>query len=118
MVNFVFSQKNKAEVLYFKAKLPCCPGRACNLLQCDVDSVVSKYFSKEKLVFKVVILAEEANKAMVEKYKAKSQTVLLIRKKGKKEVVTDLTPIVQAYSANRDKVKFETDLKAKIKEGL
>lgn len=119
MVNIALAQqKNKVEVLYFKANLGCCKARSCNLLQCDVDSVVTKYFAAKKVGFRVVYMVAPENKELIEKYKAQSQTVLLIRNKGKKEIVTDLTPIVQAYNTNKDKAKFEADMKAKIKEGL
>ena len=122
VLNFTVAQekqkKVKAEVLYFKAKLPCCKGRTCNLLQSDVDSVVTKYFANKKVGFRVIYLVAPENKELIDKYKAQSQTVLLIRKKRKNEIVTDLTSIVQAYSSDRDKKKFEADMKAKIEEGL
>lgn len=122
VLNFTVAQekqkKVKAEVLYFKAKLPCCKGRVCNMLQSDVDSVVTKYFADKKVGFRVVYLVLPENKELIEKYKAQSQTVLLIKTKRKKEIVTDLTPIVKAYLSNRDKAKFEADMKSKIKEGL
>lgn len=116
-VGFAFAQKT-TEVLYFKANLGCCKARACNLLQCDVDSVVSKYFAKENVVFRVVSIADSANKALVEKYNAQSQTVILVQTKKKKEKVTDLTPIVDAYKVSTDKAKFEEEMKAKITEAL
>ncbi len=112
------SKKNKAEVLYFKDKLPCCPGRACNILQSDVDSVVTKNFSDKNVDFKVIYMIAPENKVLVEKYKAKSQSVILIKTKRKKEVVVDLTPIVTSYKKSKDRLKFETELKAKINSVL
>lgn len=111
-------KKNKAEVLYFKDRLPCCKGRACNILQSDVDSVVTKNFADKKVAFRVIYMTVPENKELVEKYKAKSQTVLVIKKKRKKETIVDLTPIVKSYQSHRDKAKFETEMKAKIKEVL
>jgi hypothetical protein len=48
-------KKNKAEVLYFKDRLPCCKGRACNILQSDVDSVVTKNLPIKRLLFELFI---------------------------------------------------------------
>jgi len=64
----------------------------------------------------VVALADEANKALIDKYNAQSQTVILVRTIKKKEFATDLTPIVQAYKQSNDKAKFEQEMKAKIEE--
>lgn len=115
-MSVAFGQKNATEVLYFKAQLACCKARACTALQTDVDSVLIKYFSKEKIALRVVALADEANKALIDKYNAQSQTVILVRTIKKKEFATDLTPIVQAYKQSNDKAKFEQEMKAKIEE--
>lgn len=113
------SNKNKVEVLYFKANLACCKAKACNALQADVDSVLIKYFSSKKNIeFKVIALADEANKELVTKYNAKSQTVIIVKKKGKKETSSDVSAIVQNYTMNRNKEKFENELKNKINEIL
>lgn len=119
LIIFVASaQDKKVEVLYFKANLGCCLGRACNLLQSDVDSVVTKYFSDKKVAFKVVRLNDPQSQAIIEKYKAKSQSVILVNKKRKKEKVVDLTTIVDNYKADKDKAKFEAEMKKKIKEAI
>jgi len=112
------SNKKSIEVLYFKANLACCKARACNALQADVDSVLIKYFSDKMIEFKVIRLADEANKDLVAKYNAKSQTVVIIKKKGKKESATDVSFIVQEYARTYDKEKFENELKEKISESL
>lgn len=118
-IGIAFGQKNSSnEVLYFKANLACCKARACTALQTDVDSIIIKYFSNEKIAFKVIALADENNKALVEKYNAQSQTVILVKTRKKKETVIDLSPIVQAYKQSNDKIAFEQQMKAKIKESL
>ena len=69
------SSKSKIEIFYFKANLSCCKARACNALEADVKSVIEKHFPKENISFKVIKLEDEANKALIEKYNAKSQKV-------------------------------------------
>lgn len=114
-----FCQKKiSIEVLYFKTPLPCCKARACSALQGDVDSVVVKYFSKEKAIFRAVNLADTAHSKLAEKYKAASQTVVIVKRKKKKETSRDLTPILQTYKAHRDKVAFEREMKQAISEFL
>jgi hypothetical protein len=115
-----FGQSNKksVEVLYFKADLACCKAKACNALQADVDSVLIKYFQNENIEFKVIRLADEANKELVTKYNAKSQTVMIVSKKRKKENIIDVSDIVANYSKSKDKVKFENEMKDKISESL
>lgn len=115
-----FGQSNKRsiEVLYFKANLACCKAAACNALQNDVDSVIVKYFQDENIEFKVVKLADEANKELVNRYNAKSQTVIIVNKKKKKEHMIDVSDIVANYSKTRNKAKFEDEMKAKIEEIL
>jgi len=112
------SSKNETEILYFKANLSCCKARACNALEADVISVIEKYFADKNISFKVVKLADEANKALIEKYNAKSQTVVIVKKKKKKETATDVSEIVHDYAINKDKEKFEKELKNKISECL
>lgn len=115
----LFGQNKKSlEVLYFKADLACCMARACNVLQTDVDSVVIKYFAKESIQFKVIRLADEANKDLVAKHNAKSQTVVIVKKERKKETVTDVSNIVQEYASKHNKTMFENELKGKIGEIL
>ena len=110
------SSKNETEILYFKANLSCCKARACNALEADVRSVIEKYFADKNISFKVVKLADEANKALIEKYNAKSQTVVIVKKK--KETATDVSAIVRDYAIKKDKEKFEKELKNKISECL
>ncbi|MDD5571619.1 MAG: hypothetical protein PHD97_10775 [Bacteroidales bacterium] len=107
------STKSKVEVLYFKANLACCKARACYVLEVDIQNIVGKDTS---IVFREIKLADEANKALVEKYKAKSQTVIIIKKKKKKEYSTDISDIVQAYVQNQNKETLEKELMNKINE--
>ena len=115
---FAQSNKKSTEVLYFKANLCKCKAGACNALQADVDSVIIKYFQNENIEFKVIKLADEANKDLVAKYNAKSQTVVIVSTKRKKENVIDVTDIVANYSKSKDKEKFEAEMKDKINEIL
>jgi len=117
-VTFGQSSKKSTEVLYFKADLCRCKAGACNALQADVDSVLIKYFQNENIEFKVIKLADQANKDLVTKFNAKSQTVVIVSTKRKKENVIDVSDVVANYSKSKDKVKFETEMKDKINEIL
>lgn len=107
-----------AEVLYFKAELDCCKAKACDALEADVKTIVEKNFTSEKVTFKEVKLADEANKELVEKYSAKSQTVVIIAKNEKNETSVDISDIIRNYSRSQNKEDFEKELVAKINESL
>jgi len=108
----------KVEVLYFKAQLACCKAAACNNLEAEVKGIIEKNFAKKAVTFKQVALADEANKALVEKYEAKSQTVVLVVTKKKKETAVDVSDIVRRYARTNDKAAFEKELTDKINESL
>lgn len=108
----------KAEVLYFKATLPCCQAVACNNLEAEVKSIVEGNFSNEDVVFTTVRLNDAANAALIAKHQAKSQTVLLVYKKGKTETVTDISTIVRSYARNSNKEELEGGLVASIKNSI
>jgi uncharacterized lipoprotein YehR (DUF1307 family) len=108
----------KAEVLYFKANLTCCQAKACYTLESDVKAVVEKNFPSSKVVFKEVKIADEANKELVEKYHAKSQTVVMVIKKRKKEKVVDLSAVVRQYARSSNKDDFEKEFVDRVKAGL
>lgn len=114
----VFSQstENSIEVLYFKANLACCKARACNALQTDVDSILIKYFSDKNIKFKTIKLADTSNKALITKYQAKSQTVVIVKRTEDKEEFIDLSAIVKEYAREQNKMKFESEMKKKINE--
>jgi hypothetical protein len=113
----LYAQKNSVQVLYFKAQLACCKAAACNNLEADVKGVVDKNFKGKKVIFKQVALADEANKALVEKCNAKAQTVvLLVTDKKKKETSVDVSDIVRKYAGNKE--ALEKELTNKINEVL
>ncbi|MCK9613457.1 MAG: hypothetical protein M0R16_11300 [Bacteroidales bacterium] len=111
---FAQSTKGKAEVLYFKANLACCKARACNALEADIKGIVEKNYPTGNVVFKEVKIADESNKALIEKYQATSQTVIIVKKKKKKEISINVTDIVKSYLLDQKKENLEKELIAKI----
>jgi len=109
-------QAQKAEVLYFKADLPCCPGRACDQLETEIKNIVESNYANKGVVFKQVKISDQANKGLVEKHKARSQTVVVVSGNGKKEI--DASQIITAYSRSRNKANLEKDLIALIDEAI
>ena len=115
---FAQSNKKSADVLYFKANLCPCKAKSCNALEGNIKSVIEKDFPKGNVNFKVVKLADEANKELVDKYNALSQTVVIVSKKKKKEVSVDVSDLVNTYAKDNDQAKFETAFTSKINESL
>ncbi len=118
LLSVVVLKAQKVEVLYFKANLACCQAKACNAVEAEVKALVEKNFAADKVAFKEVKLADEANKELVAKFSAKSQTLVIVGKKRKKEVVADISEVVQKYTRSQNKEEFERDLVAKINEVL
>jgi hypothetical protein len=114
----IASVAQKVEVIYFKAELACCKAKACNALEEEVKAVVEKNFASDKVAFSEVKLADEQNKELVEKHNAKSQTVVIVSKKRKKEIVIDVSDIVRNFSRSQNKTEFEKELVTKINEIL
>ncbi|HCY39833.1 MAG TPA: hypothetical protein DHV48_00475 [Prolixibacteraceae bacterium] len=110
--------KENVEVLYFKAKQCACKTMTCNAIEDQVKSLIDKEFQDENIVFKRVWLKEKENDALIQKYSAKPQTVVLVKKKRDKETITDLAEIVKDFAMKQNKEKFETELKVKISESL
>lgn len=108
----------KVELLYFKANLACCAAKSCATLEKDIKAIVDKNFTSKEVMFKTVKIEDEANKAIVEKHKAKSQTVVMVSKKKKKEQIADLSDIIRKYQRNGNKEEFEKELVARIKAVL
>lgn len=108
----------KAEVLYFKANLACCAGKACANLEGQVKAVVDKNFKATEVAFKTVMLADSANTALVNKFSAKSQTVVVVQTKKKKALSKDVSELVKNFSRTKDEAAFEKDFVAAIKELL
>jgi len=115
---FAQSNKKSADVLYSKANLCPCKAKSCNALEGNIKSVIEKDFPKGNVNFKVVKLADEANKELVDKYNALSQTVVIVSKKKKKEVSVDVSDLVNTYAKDNDQAKFETAFTSKINESL
>ncbi len=110
--------KEIVEVLYFKAKQCACKTMVCNALEDQVKSVISKEFPGENIEFKRVWLDEKENEALIQKYSAQPQTVVLVKKNKDKEIVTDLSAIVKDYSMKQNKEQFENEMKVTINEAL
>ncbi len=108
--------ETEVEAMYFKANLACCKARACNALQADVAEAVSKYSDEKIVSFKVIKLSDKDNKELVDKYDAKSQTVVIYNKEEDKAI--DVTSIVNKYKRDRNKQQLEKELKKKIDEIL
>lgn len=108
------NSKSKAEVLYFKANLACCKAKACNVLETDIKTIIEKNYPDGKVIFREIKLADEANKALVEKYQAGSQTVIIVAKKKKKEKSINVSDLIKTYLQNQDKVALEKQLIEKI----
>jgi len=111
---FAQSTKGKAEVLYFKANLACCKAKACNVLEADIKAIVEKNYPKKNVIFKEIKLTEESNKALIDKYQATSQTVVIVKKKKKNETSVNVTDIVKNYLLDQNKETLENELIAKI----
>lgn len=113
----LLAQKNNVvEVMYFKANLACCQAKACATLENDVKAIVEKNFTDGSVIFKEVKLADEANKALVEKYKAQSQTVVIVKNTKKGEKVIDISDDVKAYRVSQNKEELEKTILAKVTE--
>ena len=106
----------KAEVMYFKADLACCRAKACDDIESEVKAVIESNFKNGDVKFSTVRISDEANKGLIEKHNAKSQTVVLVAKNKKGETAENITDIVQNYSRFRDKALLEKELLAKVSE--
>lgn len=112
-----FSQK--AEVIYFKANLPCCQATACNNLENQVKGIVESNFTDDNVVFTTKKIADPDNKDLVEKYNAKSQTLIIVgTNKKKKNNTLDVSDILRKYLRSEDADELENTLVAKIKESM
>lgn len=105
------SSTKKVEVLYFKAQLSCCQAKACNNLENTAKEIVTRNFSSDKVVFKTIIIADQANSELVKKYNAKSQTFIIV--KNKKSI--DLSKDLAKFARDNDKEAFEKTVVSQIK---
>jgi hypothetical protein len=110
------SKKGKIEVLYFKANLCACRAKSCNALENDIKTLVVKNYPDSSVVVKEIKLSDDANKVLVEKYKAQSQTVIIVKKKKNNDFSMDVSDIVKTYAQDQNKDLLERQLKSKIDE--
>ncbi len=109
------AQQNNTEVLFFKAELSCCKARACEQLEKDIKSIVEENFSDNELAFRSVKIADNENKALVDKYNAKNQSVVVVTGKGGEEEFTDISDLVARYQKNQNKETVKKEIVKKIK---
>ena len=109
------AQQNNAEVLFFKAELSCCKARACEQLEKDIKSIVEENFSDNELTFRSVKIADKENKALVGKYDAKSQSVVVVTDKSGEEKFIDISDLVARYQKNQNKETVKNEIVKKIK---
>lgn len=114
-----FAQSTKVEVLYFKANLSCCRAKACNDLEADILGIVKSNYKNGNVVFKQIKIADEANKDLVLKYNAQSQTVILVKSNKNAIVKTeDISQQAKQYQFDKNKEVLESVIKTKINELL
>ena len=91
------SSAQKSEFLYFKAELACCKAKSCNSLEGELKTMIEENYPKGDIVFKTIKIADEANKDLIAKYNAKSQTCILLVKKKRGDLYYDLSDLVKKY---------------------
>jgi hypothetical protein len=120
IVNVVFAQNKhvKIEVIYFKAQLQCCQAKTCNVLEADVQKVIDNNFKGENVFFKEIKLNDSENASIIEKYNAKSQTVILLKTTKEKRTYIDVSDILTEYKNSNNFDVFQNSLTDKIKQLL
>jgi len=115
----IFVTAQKAEVLYFKADLPCCQARACDNIEAGIKNTIESYYKDGSVIFKTIKISDPANKELIEKFNARSQTAVVVcsAKKGK-ETVKDISDIVRSFARTYDTAGLEKDMVAVINEGI
>lgn len=111
-----FSQTAKVELLFFKANLGCCASRYGDQIIEDTREIIQKKFSTKLVSFKVIEIADVANKDLVAKHNAKSQTVVIMN--SKKKTSEDISSIIALYVKDNNEKKLETALVEKINNFL
>ncbi len=104
----------KVEVLYFKANLGCCAAKACAKTEGEIKEIIEGLYNSDKVEFKAVLISDEKNADLVIKHNAKSQTVVIVKKKKKNETIVDISDLIRNYSRNNDKAELESKLKENI----
>jgi len=115
---FAQQKKTGAEVLYFKANLACCKGRACNALEAKVKEIIEKNWTDGSVKFRQVKLTDTTNNELIKRHNAQSQTLVIVVTRKKKETSTDVSAILRLYASNNDAVQFENELTEKIREAI
>ena len=115
-VTLAQQKKTTAEVLYFKANLACCKAKACNSLESSVKTIVERNWTDGKVVFRQVKLNDTVNNALIKKYSAQSQSLVIVVTRKKKETSTDVSAMLRDFAAKHDTATFERDLTSKIRE--
>jgi hypothetical protein len=106
----------KMEILYFKADMACCRAAACDALENEIKNIFESHFKNADIQFKSVRISDASNKALVEKYNAGSQTVVVVTTQRRNEISTDITDLIRTYSRSRNKANLETELTARLAE--
>jgi len=116
----IATQAQKAEFLYFKADLACCKAKACNTLEADIKALIEKNYPKGEVVFKSVKISDEANKDLVAKHNASSQTCILVVKKKKGDIYYDMSDLVKKYLIAQpdDKLQAGNNLILEVQKDL
>ena len=115
---FAQQKKTGTEVLYFKANLACCKGRACNALEAKVKEIIEKNWTDGSVKFWQVKLTDTTNNELIKRYNAQSQTLVIVVTEKKKETSTDVSAILTLYASNNDALQFEKELTEKIREAI
>ena len=115
---FAQQKKSGAEVLYFKANLACCKGRACNTLEAKVKEIIEKNWTDGNVKFRQVKLTDTTNNVLIKRYNAQSQTLVIVVIKKKKETSIDISAILRLYASSNDAIQFEKELTEKIREAI
>ncbi len=121
IISTVFStvlSAQKVEVLYFKANLSCCAARACSALEHSVKEIIENNFSTDDVAFKQVLMTVRENASLVEKYNARSQTVVIIKKGIFRDRTIDVSDIVKEHSRPSQRKILEEKLTEKINSVL
>ncbi|MCX6250917.1 MAG: hypothetical protein NTX61_09200 [Bacteroidetes bacterium] len=113
---FAQQKKSGVEVLYFKANLACCKGRACNTLEAKVKEIIEKNWADGCVKFRQVKLSDTTNNELIKKYNAQSQTLIIEKTKRKKVTSIDVSSILSDFAKSNDTGRFEKELTAKINE--
>ena len=116
MASMAQQKKGRIEVLYFKANLACCKARACNALENEVKKIINQNFDKEFVTYHQIKLTDTTNNAIIKKYHAKSQTLVIVYTKRKKEKSLDASSLLRDFVATRDTARLKSDLISRINE--